>query len=293
VDRLLEPRGRLARRRGQGDERHVVPRLLGEQGDDPRHGRRLARARAAGDDCEPLAHGGRRRGALQVVRRAIEEAREALLERGLVDRLVAAERAQVRGDLALLPPIAVEVEGGADQSQRTTLDRGLPHGDEWARLQPGDPRLDLRPRESREIHRLVGLDRRGLADRREVDEHVAEARRADRERRRERDRLVVLAGNHGEADRDVDVGRREHADVIERAQEPGRVAGAADVVGVVFGERAHAVPRSRTSLSATTSGAGGRQAKTPHGVPPTVGVSGPVIPRTNRYSTPARWRSGS
>ena len=85
-----------------------------------------------------------------------------------------------------------------------------------------------------------------------------------------------------EADRDVDVGRRQHADVIERAQQPGRVAGAADVVRVVFGERAHALPRSRTSLRATTSGAGGRQANTPHGVPSTVGVVGPVIPRTNR-----------
>ena len=71
VHRLLEPRGRLAGRRGERDERRGRTGrrgLLGEQRDDPRHGRRLAGAGAAGDDREPAPHGGRRRRALALVR---------------------------------------------------------------------------------------------------------------------------------------------------------------------------------------------------------------------------------
>ncbi len=98
----------------------------------------------------------------------------------------------------------------------------------------------------------------------------------------------VSGGECRDAHRDVDVGRGEHAGVVEGTQQSGRVVRAADVVWIVAArfvevDRAHPpTPRSSTSLSATTSAAGGRQAKTPHGVPSTVGVSGPVIPRTNR-----------
>ena len=120
---------------------------------------------------------------------------------------------------------------------------------------------------------------------------MAEPRRADGERGRQLDRLVGLVRERGDPHRDVDVGRREHADVVELAQQARRMARAADVEEV---ELDHAgTPRSSRSLSATTSRAGGRHENTPHGVPPTAGVSGPVIPRTNRYRTPARWRSGS
>ena len=37
-----------------------------------------------------------------------------------------------------------------------------------------------------------------------------------------------------------------------------------------------------TGLLWTFNAAGGRHEKTPHGVPSIVGVSGPVMPRTNR-----------
>ena len=284
MHRLLQTGGGLARRRGERDERVVVA-LLGQQRDDPRHGRGLPGSRPAGDDREAPAHGRLGGDALQVV--GVEEPGKPVGERGLVHGLVAAERAQVGRDLALLPPVAVEIERGADQAQRPALGRVLADGDERARCQRGEPRLDRRPRKGGEIDGLVGLDRGGLADRREIDEDVAEPRGAHGERRGEGDRRVGLAGDRGETRGDVDVGRREHADVIECPQEPGRVAGAADVVRIVrprvFGERVMpALLASRTSLRATTSGAGGRQANTPHGVPSTVGVSGPVIPRTNR-----------
>ena len=109
---------------------------------------------------------------------------------------------------------------------------------------------------------------------------MPEARRADGERGGEHDRLLGLGRERGDPQRDMDVGGGEHADVVERAQQPGRVAGAADVEEVELGHAG--TPASSSSLSATTSRAGGRHANTPHGVPPTVGVSGPVIPRTNR-----------
>ena len=111
---------------------------------------------------------------------------------------------------------------------------------------------------------------------------MPEPRRADGERGRQRDGLVGLAGERGEPRGDVHVGRGQHADVVELAQQPGRADRAADVERVDHS----ASPASSTSLSATTNEAGGRHANTPDS-------GAPVIPRTNRYSTPARLRAGS
>ena len=147
---------------------------------------------SAGDDGEAAQHGGRGGQALAaVVGLAGEQAREAVGEHGFVDgrgRAVA-ERAQVGGDLALLAPVAVEVQRAADEAQRAGgVGFGvLADGDERARREPRDPRLGLRPRQRRQVDRLVGVDRRGGADRGEVDEDVAEARAADGERGGERD----------------------------------------------------------------------------------------------------------
>ena len=102
--------------------------------------------------------------------------------------------------------------------------------------------------------------------------------------------IVGSADQAGEAARHVDVGGGEHAGVVELEQQPGRPAREAGVEAL--GDVGHAPsPRSRTSLSASTSAGVGCQVKTPHGTPSTSGVSGPVIPRTNRYRTPARLRS--
>jgi hypothetical protein len=70
VDRFLEPGGGLAGRRRQRGERWRVTgrsRLLGEQRDDARHGRRLAGAQSSCDDGEAAQHGGRGRQALAAV----------------------------------------------------------------------------------------------------------------------------------------------------------------------------------------------------------------------------------
>jgi hypothetical protein len=125
---------------------------------------------------------------------------------------------------------------------------------------------------------------------------VREARRANGERRGEPHRLIVLAGQRSESLRDVDVGGDQHARDVELAQQPGRARYPANVEGIALDHYeliGHHVAPSSASLSASTRPSGGRQAKTPHARPSTTGVSGPVIPRTNRYKTPPRLRSGS
>ena len=123
VHGLLQPRRRLARRRRQRDERRGLAArggLLGEQRDDPRDGRRLAGARAAGDDREAAQRRGRGGEPLALVAVAGEQALEARREHAGVHarRLGLAERAQVGGDLALLAPVAIEVQAAARQPQR-------------------------------------------------------------------------------------------------------------------------------------------------------------------------------
>ena len=83
VHGLLQAGGRLARRRGEGDERLGVAGrrgLLGQQRDDPRDGRRLAGAGAAGDDGEAVLDGGRARLALALVVHVREQPGEPLGE---------------------------------------------------------------------------------------------------------------------------------------------------------------------------------------------------------------------
>ena len=103
-----------------------------------------------------------------------------------------AERLEVGGDLALLAPVAVEVERGADEAQRPVRSTLFAYRDEVAGLQSFGPRRDRRPGQRRQVDGLLGVDRRGLADGGEVDVDVAEARPAHGERRRQRDLLVVV-----------------------------------------------------------------------------------------------------
>ena len=189
VHGLLQAGGRLARRRREGDERLGVARrrgLLGQESDDPRDGRRLAGAGAPGDDGEAMLHGGRARLALALVVHVGEEPGQPLGEGLLVDVVGGrgAEGLQVGGDLALLAPVAVEVQRGADQSQRSALGLVLAERDEPAPLKPFDPFADGRPGERGEVDRLVGVDGRGLADGGEVDVDVPEPGTAHGERAR-------------------------------------------------------------------------------------------------------------
>ena len=300
VDGLGEPGGGLAGRGGECDQRGRRARgerLLLEQRDDAGDGRRLAGARAAGHDREASQHGrGGRLLLLGVGILALEQpgdpGGEDVHPHGDVGG--AGERLEVGRDLLLLAPVAVEVERAADELQGTIG----PH--QPARRDPRDPPGGLGPRQRREVDRVVDVDRRRLVDPLQVDEDVPDARGAHGQRRGEHDRVVRLVDQRGEAVRDVDVGGREHARVVELEQQPGGAAREADVEAVALVDRGHAsaptvrgpdLPWSSTSLSASTSAADGCHVNTPHGTPSTTGVSGPVIPRMNRYSTPARLRS--
>ena len=287
MDGLLQARRGDRRRRRECDQRLGSAGrlgLLGQQRDDAGDRRRLAGARAAGDDGEAMADRGGARCALALVGVAGEEPREAVRQRVLVDvgGRLGAERLQVGGDLSLLAPVAVEVQRGADEAQRPVRSPLFADRDEVALFEPLDPRVDRRPGQRGEVDGLLGVDRRGLADGGEVDVDVAEARPAHGERRRQRDLLVVVAGERRQPARDVDVGGVEHAGGVEVVQQAGRAGRAADVEEIVLREAHAPSPRSSTSLSATTSALGGRQAKTPAGVPSTVGVSRPTIPRRKR-----------
>jgi hypothetical protein len=105
---------------------------------------------------------------------------------------------------------------------------------------------------------------------------------ADGEGGREDDALIPFTDELRQPLRDVDVGGREHADVVELPQQLGRAPGAAHVERIDVEQRHVALRPSRMSLSPSTSGFGGSQANTPHGAPSTAGVSVPSMPRTNR-----------
>jgi hypothetical protein len=124
----------------------------------------------------------------------------------------------------------------------------------------------------------------GVADRREVDVDVTEAGSPDRERRGEDHRLVALADQPGQTTGHVRIGGDQHAGGVELGQQAEAAEDQTDLerVGVRHDARAHGAPSSSASLSAATSPAGGRQANTPHGVPSTIGVGAPTIPRRNR-----------
>ena len=82
----------------------------------------------------------------------------------------------------------------------------------------------------------------------------------------------------------------QDAGFVECPQQAVGANGYPAVQRVVDVGAAHAArrPSSSRSDSATTIEAGGNQLNTPQGWPSTVGVWGPHIPRTNRYSTPPR-----
>ena len=112
----------------------------------------------------------------------------------------------------------------------------------------------------------------------EVDEHVPDARRAHGEGGGEENGIICSADQVGEPPRHVDVGGGEDSGLVELEQQPGHATREPGVEEV-----GHAAsPRSRTSLSSSTSSGEGCQVNTPHGAPSTSGVSGPVIPRTKR-----------
>ena len=93
-------------------------------------------------------------------------------------------------------------------------------GHELARGDALTHALDVGPRQRRQVDRLVGVDRRRVPDRGEVDVHVPKPRRPHRECRREHHRSCRSRGDRGQPRRDVHVRRGEHAGIVELAQQP-------------------------------------------------------------------------
>ena len=220
VHGLLEPGGGLAGRRGEGDERRRRRGLLEQQREDARHRGRLAGAGAAGDDGETSEHGRGGRQALAFVGLATEQPIEADAQHRLVDGVGrrVREGAQVLGEPHLLLPVAVEVERAAHKPQRPAVVHRRPG--ERARGDGRPPGRGVGPGQGGEVDGLVGVDRRRVADGRQVDEDVAQARPADGERGGEDDGRVRLAGERAEPLRHVNVGGGEHAVALNGASSP-------------------------------------------------------------------------
>ena len=156
-----------------------------------------------------------------------------------------------RGHLHLLGPVAVEVQPRALEAQRThrCAVRGCRPRPAANPATLGDPIVAIRPRERAEVDRLVGVDGSRVANLRQIDEHVPDPRRADRQRNRQQHPLVALAGDRAKPASDVDVGRGQHAGEVELAQQPRGVLGVARLerVTVDRGGRAHRAPRRSRS----------------------------------------------
>ena len=275
--RLLRAGRGLAGRRGQGDAQRRLAgrrRLLGEQGQQRRDRRGLAGAGAAGQHGGALGEGDRRGGPLLVVALRREDPRQAR-GRGwpAPRRRAAAARVGRAGRRRPAPPRASSGRGRAAPRARAGATGGDPaSGLARDRAQP-TPR-----RRARAGRRRRCRPRRCAGRRRPT-------RRAPRARR------PPPPGPPDSSDSPASaVSRRATctstasitpADV-ELAEQPGGAEGEPGVVGVLGLQDRHATPSTRASSRsdrASTSGAGGRQLKTPAGWPSVSGVSGPHIPR--------------
>ena len=229
VHGLLEPGRRLARRRGERDERRRLAArggLLGEQRDDPRDGRRLARARPARDDRQAAQRRGRGGQPLALVAVAGEQALEA-----------GGEHARVDG--GRLRPRRARAGRRRSGAPRASSDRGT--GGCPTAAAAGPARRRCSPSATSALRRSAavqaptsGHGSSGSAtgssassevacsrDRGEIHVDVAEPRPAHGERGRERDGQVVLPAEREQAQRDVDVGGAQHAGVVECPQRLG------------------------------------------------------------------------
>ena len=279
---LLEAGRRLPGRRRQSDEgRPLSPsgRLFVEEHQHAGHRRRLARARAAGDDREAPEHRRCRSQPLKVglflAREQPRQPRGEQLDVHAIGRR-AREGQEIAGHLLFLRPVAVEVEHRPLQVERPIEAR------ERAACNAGDPVVFVRPGELSQVGLLQVRGGRG-ADRGQIDTDVAESRRADGEGGTEQDGVVARVPEQPESRRDVHVGCRQDAGLVELAQHARGAASEADVVPVGL-RQAHGSsrPRSNRSLRDATSDPDGRQDHTPHGWPSTSGRVGLLIPRRNK-----------
>ncbi len=280
--RFLQPRRGLAGGRGKRDPLRTVGEG-GQRGEQSGHRRRLAGARAARDRGHQAGDGRCDRKPLVVGRRAVgvelgEDAEQPLLVD--VNSRPAGTLGQRGAHQLFLPPVAVEVEQAVDQTQGPVGRAVDTFGDRGTRAAGDEPIVGLRPRQ-----------RRGVSVDFELADRVAHAAQVDA------DRSLLSDGSHGERNReqhlliglicepaqsagDVDVGDGEHTCRVELGEQSRRPLGQPDAV--LVDRDGHRSPPSRSADAATTSEAGGFHSNTPHVVPPTTGVCGPLIPRTNR-----------
>ena len=252
------PVGAARATRGGGRDRRGG--LLVEEGQDPRHRRRLAGARPAGDDGEAALDGGGRGEALQVAFVVAEQPRQPGRQHVRIDvgRTRRAAAGEVGGDAALLPPVALEVQArarrGAAAGRAVRRRRRRRAG--W-----------LRAGSSSRRRRATAAARRrpGRRDRSSpcAGRSPRRCRRgrgggAHGQRRGEQHGLVVVAAEHAQALGDVDVGGGQHAGLVEGAQDARRRGGR---VGRRKGRAQRSPParrscaprpRSRRSLTART-----------------------------------------
>ncbi len=192
---------------------------------DPSHPGRLPRAGPAGDHLQPPARG---------------------------------ELVQVGGDRALLAPVAVEVQPRPEQSQRRADPMSSsPTATNSLGPTRGQPLIDLGPRQRGQVDGLVGFDGRRVADRRQVDEHVAEAWTAHGER--DASRTASSSSPTSSARRTATCTSAADSSPmsLKRAEQPGGAHAARRHLERIR-DRAHAASPSSTSLSAMTRPPGGR-----------------------------------
>ena len=173
---------------------------------------------------------------------------------------------EVVADLGLEAVVAVEVQQPVVPPQHARVDEGrAAYG-----VRPG---LRVGPGQ-------VGGRGPDLVER-QADRAAAD--RAHGEGQGQQHPLVVLAAERTDAGGDVEVGGGEQQAVVERGEQAGAAAREPPVVLAgrleELGHRDTTRPASR-SESSSTSGTGARQVNTPHGIPSTIGVSGPHMPRT-------------
>ena len=202
--RAGRPPCRSARRARPAARARPRSGLLEQQRDDPRDGRRLAGARAAGDDRQAAPDRGLGGQPLTRVGLAAEQPREPVGEHRVVDAAGRARRAARAGRPRSGAPRASSGRGRASCPPAGA-------GRRRARSPPSRGRA-TRPRSGHgSAVRSTGSSASTVAVSRivrDVDVHVTEPRTADGERRSQQDPLVGLAGQRGEPLRDVHVGRR-------------------------------------------------------------------------------------
>ncbi len=257
-DRLRQPARRLPRRCGKTDADRLPTRDLG--GQQAGNGVRLPRSRPADDDGEGC-RGRDRRLALPCRPPA-----DGHGDGALVDPLPLGVQATAEQDGRPIVEDCLDVDCGHDANSGTAHQRRLPRLRFWPRERW--PLADVAVRIGSGAGQL-DLDVGG--DRREVDAGVPMLGCPDGEGDGEHNVGGCRLGRHQLADDGcrVHLGTAEHPGIDPRLQV------------CVRSHQCPPPPRNRSSRASTVR-VGGCHVNTPYGVPASVGVAAPTMPRMNR-----------